>query len=323
MSAHSIPADGAAPLTGLPPIPYLAGPPRPVPFSIQWQLFRGKAVFAAGCGFAGVSVFFIILFATGAGDAGLWRFFPLIHLAVGLGLMAGVLVQWRRRVTLLKHGLLAPARIVAIQDRGSVSRDGENVVHLSGPWEEFETGFEKARHFWKETQIPVGPGVHTGLAIMGCAVGGMALFGAVFAVAAAGIIWLGNAPGAAGPAEKLLWTLGVLTLMAVYMAILWVFKRALAQMNRAAAGATLAAFGIEPTACCRFVFALPDGSQAQATAAVDLRTRLDRERADPDDLALYLPSRPEQALLLGGFLPPLGILDGAWVRGISPDEPQA
>ncbi len=156
---------------------------------------------------------------------------------------------------------------------------------------------------------------------MGCFVTGIGLFGLAWAVVAVPFIWLGQAAGGRGAGEKMLMTLAVLGFTALFLAVAWGIRRVVDRMARIAAGGmTPAAMGIEPIARCRFVFPLPDGREAEATASVNLRSRLQAGRAGPDDVAIYVPGEPQRALLLGGFWPPLTLRDGEWVQRRPPRE---
>ncbi len=129
--------------------------PRPVPLAVQWQLFDAKPAVVVGMLFVVVSSAFLVALLSDAGGLhSLWQVFPLLHLAVGLGLAIVPLVLWRRRVAILKHGRLAPARIVAAQDRGGTAPHGEgSMVNTAGPWLDFERSFAQAQSFWTKTRI--------------------------------------------------------------------------------------------------------------------------------------------------------------------------
>ncbi len=301
-------------------MPELASPPRPVPWTIQWQLLQYRILLVIGCAFVLVSllVFIVPQLAAGNRFESAWQIFPFIHLSVGLGLLIGPLVNWRRRVAILKWGELAPATIVALQDQGTTCSTGEEsygVRNVTGPWLDFDTAFAKAQTFWNRTLPSARPGASdfpsSVLMIFGCFAAAMGIFASFFMVAMLTFTWLSNEP----VTKKILWTLFCLGFLAAYLVAVWIIRRCAAKMNRFISGElTMENLGVPTIARCRFVFRAPDGRGCTATADIDLRHRLQTAEANPTDLAIYLPHERNRYLLIGGFWPPIAFQDGKWVR---------
>lgn len=302
-------------------VPELAPPPRTVPMSIQWQLLDYRVVVIVGGAFVLVSLlgFIVPQIAAGHRFESPWQLFPFLHLAVGLGMVIVPLVAWRRRVAILKQGVLAPARIVALQDQGrgrATSEQSYGVRNVSGPWLDFEIGFPKAQRFWAST-IPTAPAgsINPVSAIMngfGCVLLFFGAFTVLFFAVGLTLVWIS---GNQTVAEKAVATLLSMAFLALYLAFVWFGRRWTAQVNLFATGQLpMGQLGIPSTVRCRFVYSALEGGEKEAIAYIDLGQRLQTGQATPADLVVYLPDEPQRALLLGGLWPPLLVQDGEWVR---------
>jgi hypothetical protein len=68
-----------------------------------------------------------------------------------------------------------------------------------------------------------------------------------------------------------------------------------------------------PVARCRFRFQPAGAEVVTAQAQLDFTGRLAAGKAHPTDIAVYHPEKPQRALLLSGFSPPLTVSDsGQW-----------
>jgi hypothetical protein len=295
--------------------PELMPAPRLVPWAIQWQFFHGCPFCIIGMFFLVVSSAFLVAMNSDSDSQySYWRAFPLIHFSVGLGLVIAPLVKWRRRVAILKHGVLAPARIVGIQNRRQTCAQGQESNASAGDsWLEFDRAFKQMRALWGTRLQPPAILTSPATTILGCVFTCFGLYGAFWAIVVVACIWIGNS-GTLG--DRFLSSLPVLGFMAVWFGVLWVISSGVGRLRRLGRGSemTPANFGMEPVAICRFVFRLPNGRETQATASVDLRSRFETGNAKPDDIAIYLPDDPQRALLLGGLSPPVAICDGEFVQ---------
>jgi hypothetical protein len=296
-------------------LPFLAPAPRAVPWAIQWQLFGGRVFCAVGLLFVGVSSVLLALFWSEARGrlVHLGQLFPLLHLSMGLGLTIVPICLWRRKVAIMKHGQLAPARLVAAQARGHWVRQSDgSMADVGGPWIDYEQAFEQVRAL-RATQLNVPPGFSTMVPFMGCMIAAFGLFALATALLAVAGIWFGR--NQLEPAEKLLATMGILTFLAVLLGVALLIRSSVLRMRRLKnREITPAALGLKVVDRCRFVFALPDGHEVEVTANVDLRSRLEKGDAEPDDVAIYLADAPRRTLLLGGLSPPVTIWNEQWVQ---------
>lgn len=295
--------------------------------AIQWSLLQYPVLLVIGCAFVLISLVFILpQFVAGNRFESPWQFLPILHMSVGLGMVIVPLVGWRRRVGILKGGELAPARIVAIQNQGTVrSYDQESyaVRNLAGSWLDYETALAQAQRLWTST-LPAAPPESPNVASMvlsgfGCILMGFGLFGVVFTIVMLEFIWLNNQP--VRFVERGGQSLLILGFMAVYLACVWFGRRWIKKTKRFASGElAIGALGVPSTVRCRFVFPISDGSDAEVMAYLDLLPRLHGIRATAEDLVVYLPYEPKRALLLGGIWPPISIQDGGWVQQPPPSE---
>jgi len=300
----------------------LAPAPRPVPLAVQWQLFSARpAVFIGLVFLCGGGAFLVAFLSNPEGLWTPWVVIPTIHLGVGVGLTTVPIVRWRRAVAILKHGQVAAARLVAVQDRGGIGHDGEAMVNTAGPWVDYERSFAQTQMFWTTPRIEAAPAAPLVLKLMGWCVALIGLFGVAWAVVVVALLWLGPAAGERGAGENMLLTLALGAFAALFLGTTWFMRRVFNRMGHfAAGGMSPATVGIEPVARCRFVFKLPEGQEAAVIASVNLRWRLQSGRAEPQDIAIFLPDEPQRALLLGGLWPRLSVRDGQWVQHPRPGE---
>lgn len=308
-------------LADLQPAPYLIEPPRRVPFSVQWQLLGRHTLFMmyVGAFFAGISLVFILppFFAADDGPRNgayyFWRLFPFIHLIVGLGLLSAPIIAWQRRVAILRHGQLAPVHIVAFQD-----------ANTCGPWVIFDPEtFAKTKWFTDATLASMfaeaAPGQIFFLKGFRLVTGAflilVGIMGLLIGLTLVGLVWFGGNAAANTVEQKLQWTLyglGIVALAGGAPYLMW--RMTIQGMDPFMGKVNPDKSRMKPTANFRFVFSLPEGTKVEAIARVDLRTRLQEQRTDSADLAIYLPQNPKCVLLLDSFWPAIEIRDGHLVQ---------
>lgn len=301
-------------------LPDLDSPPRTVPWVIQWHLIsqRVRMVIGVGVAFVLASLVFIVpQFAAGARWESPFQLIPFVHLTVGLGMMLVPLIQWRRKVAVLKWGRLAAARLLALQDQGTRrSPNGESfgVRNIDGPWLDYPAAFARARQFWNRPaisagSIPVGsiPFPLIILGGFGCFVIACGLCTIVFMIVMVTMMWLSDAPFAA----KVNGTLFCLAFLGAYLGICWLMLRAFRKMKRFASGELpMSQVGVPTIVHGRLAFLDESGRERVVTAAIDLRHRLQTGESNPSDWVVYLPDEPDRIVLLGGVWPPIEIQAG-------------
>lgn len=224
-------------------------------------------------------------------------------------------------MAILRHGLLVPVRVVAYQD-----------ANLVRPWIPFDAATFAGVRWFSDVNLPsVVPtqptqdlppmtGVLKGFKVaIGCLLGVFAVFCLVFGLVVTGFGWFGANPDHDTTGQPLMDRVMVVGFFAAFLGITYFMWRCLqrdfAPLERKAPPEKSR---VQPAANFRFVFALPEGTQVEAAARVDRRSRLLERRTGDADLALYLLGDPKHAFLLDGVWPAIRIRDGNFVKQTSP-----
>ncbi|MEZ6139073.1 MAG: hypothetical protein R3B84_00745 [Zavarzinella sp.] len=292
--------------------------PRKVPLSVQLRMLQHPVMIVIGCVFILFSsvVFIIPQLAAGNRFESPWQFFPFIHLLIGLGMVLVPLAQLRKRVQILKNGVMTPAIIFAIQDQGitnSTSHEPMGVKNVSGQWLDFDTGYVKAREFWEKT-IPIARNGQSNpltvlMPVFGCVLMAFGAFIVLFFAVFVFLIWFN---GKQPISEKIIWTGGACAFLLIYLVSVWVGQRWITKVKQFSEGhVSIGQMGIPTIVCCRFIYAVSEEIK-ESMLYIDFRFRLQTGQSDPSDLAVYDPSNPQQVILLGGFSPPISYSHGKW-----------
>jgi hypothetical protein len=287
----------------------LAPPPRAVPIRACYRLIRDDlAIFLVGAAFFAAGVVAAILLFLG------WRSNParfplvavtfgLIFVAIGLLFLIATVRDWRAKMAILRRGHLTRCRIVTCKHP------------QTGGWRSYSTILEKLREAWDKPladfnskadtksfqQIGVVFGVFSSLVFGFMGVAGVFL--------TAGFLY------AAFVQQELVGWVGLGFLALWWTVIVWM-ARSIWRQTRVASTIgqqSLHSLGIKPVVECRVKFRLPEGQVVKAKTKVDLAPRLAAGKSEPDDVVAYDPWKPENALLLSGFTPPLEVGEnGNW-----------
>jgi hypothetical protein len=289
-------------------LPALAEPPRPVPWTAQWQLLGAnlRIGIAGGSFFAAIGVLFaaVLVFDRpheSLEEAFVFGILATVFLCVGVTTAVLSFRNWRQKVAILRRGYVARCQIMTCKHP------------QSGRWKRYEDVLQEFRSAWDKPIANFHTAADTkGVQRFGTFAGWFAalvfgFMGIVGVVISCGLIYV-------AVTERESIALFGLPFIALWWAIiLWMGRTFFRKVRllRNIGNESLKSLGISPVVECRAELILPNGKASDFKTSIDLSTRLNDETNA--DIAVYDPFKPSRALLCGSFRPPLKVSEsGHW-----------